>query len=126
MFQVRPDTVVGWIGEGPEIEQQTVEEVEVALDKPSIFHDLARGRPVHQGPLASIEAHRPVFDAFGEQPPEQCVSLPIRLGRRLVGVVVGEVADGRDVAEVRTEVAEACDVLGEALGNYLLRHRATG
>lgn len=124
LFRLLPDHVTGWLGSGEEVDASFLAQVEIALDRPSVFQDLRNGRPVRQGRLASLSTHRPVFQAFGG-PPETCVALPIRLGKRVVCVLLGEPADDRKPSEVRASVIPACQLLGQAFGDLILRHRTS-
>ncbi len=125
LFKVLPETVVGWVGSGAGINQTRLLNSQIRVDRPSIFHDLLSGRAMYQGPLASLSAHRDVFAAFGGEPPEECLFVPIRLGQRLVSVVIGEPAPSHDPAATRDEIALACNALGQAFASYLVRQRAS-
>lgn len=126
LYKVLPEMVVGWIGSGRGVNHQRLEASLVEIDKPSIFHDLHNGRTAHHGPLASIAAHVDIFAAFGQDQLSACASFPIRLGHRLVSVVVAEPKVGHPPEEFEEEVAGACEVLGAAFGKYILRQREAG
>lgn len=130
LYKILPDTAMGWLGVGETIDSKRLANTMIDLERPSIFHDLRNGRAIHVGPLASLSAHQEVVAAFGGEPPQACLFAPIRLGKRLVTVLVGEPARSTDGAEVlehvelRRQVGEACKVLGIAFGNYVVRQRA--
>lgn len=124
LFKVLPETVTGWLASGEGVDKASLAQIEIPLDEPSVFHDLRNGRPVHEGRLAALSTHRPVFRAFGG-PPETCVTLPVRLGKRVICVLLGEPASERDPADVREKVVPACQVLGDAFGDLILRQRAS-
>lgn len=124
LFKLLPDTVTGWLASGEGVDRASLAQIEIPLDEPSVFHDLRNGRPVHEGRLAALSTHRPVFRAFGGAP-ETCVTLPVRLGKRVICVLLGEPASDREPAEVREKVIPACQVLGDAFGALILRQRAS-
>lgn len=124
LFKLLPSTVTGWLASGEGVDTASLAQIEIGLDEPSVFQDLRNGRPVHEGRLAALSSHRPVFRAFGG-PPEICVTLPIRLGKRVICVLLGEPATDRDPADVRADVLPACQVLGDAFGDLILRQRTS-
>ncbi len=124
LFKILPEVAVGWMRTGEREQPRELRSLEVDLSQPSIFHDLMLGRPVHQGPLAALSSHRPLFAAFAGDPPAECLSFPIRIGRRLVSVLVGEPVGSSDgQGEARVEVSEAAVAFGDALGRFVLRQK---
>jgi hypothetical protein len=115
LFGVRRDTVLGWLSRGEGLESGRLADFHLALDRPSVFYNLAHGAALHLGPLPPMGAHRPLIDLLGGESPRECLLLPMRLGDRLVAVIYGDRAGdslgGLDLDDLRRLMDSAAAAL---------------
>lgn len=121
LFGVRPQGLVGWMGEGEGLEPEAVAHFSLPFDKPSIFLNLRQGSAFHLGPLPPLPGNRPLIELLGGETPAASLLLPVRIGDRMVAVLycdhgaepLGSVdlEALRDLAQRAAEALERCILL---------------
>jgi len=121
LFILRRDTIVGWRGEGPGVDQETLRTVAIPVLEPSVFQPLLHGTAFWLGPLASMPRNVELSLGLGGEPKGGCTVFPIRLKGRVVCFLWGDNLDSGlrsvPVQQLRRLTAKA----GLAFETYLLR-----
>jgi len=99
LLVVRRGKVIGWRGDGSDIDRGAVRKLAIPLDQPSVFNRLTDRTSYWLGPLPRLPAHQPLIRALGGIPPSESVILPIFVGTKPLGFLYGDNRD-RGVAEV--------------------------
>ena len=99
LLVVRRSKVIGWRGDGADIERDAVRKLTIPLDQPSVFTRLADRTSYWLGPLPRLPANQPLIRTLGGIPPSESVILPIFVGTKPLGFLYGDNRD-RGVAEV--------------------------
>jgi len=99
LLVVRRGNVIGWRGDGADIDRSAVRKLAIPLDQPSVFNRLTDRTSFWLGPLPRLPAHQPLIRALGGIPPSESVILPIFVGTKPLGFLYGDNRD-RGVAEV--------------------------
>jgi len=98
LLVVRRGKVIGWRGDGADIDRGAVRKLAIPLDQPSVFNRLGDRTSYWLGPLPRLPAHQPLIRALGGIPPSESVILPIFVGTKPLGFLYGDNRD-RTVAE---------------------------
>ena len=98
LLVVRRGKVIGWRGDGADIDRGAVRKLAIPLDQPSVFNRLTDRTSHWLGPLPRLPAHQPLIRALGGIPPSESVILPIFVGTKPLGFLYGDNRD-RSVAE---------------------------
>ena len=98
LLVVRRGKVIGWRGDGNDIERSAVRKLAIPLDQPSVFNRLTDRTSYWLGELPRLPAHQPLVRALGGIPPSESVILPIFVGTKPLGFLYGDNRD-RGVAE---------------------------
>lgn len=93
LLVVRRNKVIGWRGDGGEIEPDAVRKLSIPLDQPSVFTRLEDRSSYWLGPLPRLPANQPLIRALGGIPPSESVILPLFVGAKSLGFLYG---DNRD------------------------------
>ena len=119
----RKDQIVGWRGEGEEVEDQKVRGIVLPAHDPSVFLGLTEPASFWLGALPKLDANRLLVDGLGDTFPRDCVVLPVILRTRVVCYVYGDNlgggVGGAPIAELRRLVAKA----GLAFEVYILKNK---
>jgi hypothetical protein len=99
LLVVRRGKVIGWRGDGADIERNAVRKLVIPLDQPSVFTRLSDRSSYWLGALPRLPANQPLIRALGGIPPSETVILPIFVGSKPLGFLYGDNRD-RGVAEV--------------------------
>jgi len=99
LLVVRRGKVIGWRGDGSDIERSAVRKLAVPLDQPSVFTRLSDRSAYWLGPLPRLPADQPLIRALAGIPPSESVILPIFVGSKPLGFLYGDNRD-RGVADV--------------------------
>ncbi len=99
LLVVRRSKVIGWRGDGADIERHAVRKLTIPLDQPSVFTRLADRTSYWLGPLPRLPANQPLIRTLGGIPPSESVILPIFVGAKPLGFLYGDNRD-RGVADV--------------------------
>jgi hypothetical protein len=99
LLVVRRGKVIGWRGDGNDIDRATVRKLAIPLDQPSVFNRLTDRTSYWLGELPRLPAHQPLIRALGGIPPSESVILPIFVGTKPLGFLYGDNRD-RGVADV--------------------------
>lgn len=89
LFIRRKDLVVGWHGEGEDVDRERIRALELSKDDPSVFQNLTQGTSFWLGALTPSPAHRRLIESLGS-PPTDCVVLPVELRSRVVCFLYGD------------------------------------
>ncbi len=123
LFSTYQGNVVGWEATGPGIVEEDFHSFVLALDRPSVFLNLARGVEIHVGPLAPSESNEPLFDALGTPPPQEAVVAPVRVrGKPVAFFWVDQGAGGVSDIPIPS-VQEVAQLAGLALEILVLRQK---
>lgn len=98
LLVVRRGHVIGWRGEGSDIDRGSVRSISIPLDQPSIFGRVSRASDYWLGPLPRMPADQALIRALGGIPPSECLILPMYVGGKPLGFLYGDNRD-RGVAE---------------------------
>ncbi len=123
LLVARGDSIVGWRGEGPEIERDAVRSINIELNKPSVFLGLRSADSFWLGALPALPANQQLAEGLGGTFPKDCLVLPVTLRSRVVCYFYGDNLDagvgGSPLAEFRRLTAMAA----LAFEVYILKHK---
>ncbi len=80
----------GWMASSDGLDTQRFSELEIDLDAPSVFAEMADGFPLHRGPIEATAAHTTLARCWGLKALAPCVVLPIWVRDRLIAVLYGD------------------------------------
>ncbi len=111
LLVVRRGHVIGWRGDGSDIDRNALSDLSIALDRPSVFGRVSKDSEFWRGPLPKMPADQPLVRALAGIPPSDCVILPMFVGGKPLGFLYGDnvhlgVADA-PIEELRRLVAKA-------------------
>ncbi len=90
LLALRGDTIVGWRGEGDEVEPTAVRAIAIPKDQPSVFSGLLQGTAFWLGPLPPMTRNQEMIMALGDPPPTGCLILPIKVRGKIVAFLYGD------------------------------------
>lgn len=90
LLVVRRDKVVGWRGDGADIERDAVRKLSIPLDQPSVFTRLSDRTSYWLGQLPRLPADQSLIRALGGIPPSEAVILPLFVGAKPLGFLYGD------------------------------------
>ncbi|MEN8164740.1 MAG: hypothetical protein ABFS37_11475 [Acidobacteriota bacterium] len=90
LLTLRGDTIVGWRGEGGEVEPTAVRAIAIPKDQPSVFSGLLQGTAFWLGPLPPMTRNQELITALGAPPPTGCLILPIKVRGKIVAFLYGD------------------------------------
>jgi hypothetical protein len=99
LLVVRRGNVIGWRGDGTDVDRGSVRKLVIPLDQPSVFSRLADRSAYWLGALPRLPANQPLIRALGGIPPSESVILPIFVGSKPLGFLYGDNRE-RSVSEV--------------------------
>ncbi len=119
----RKEQIVGWRGEGEDIEEAKVRAIDIHAHDPSVFLGLTATGSFWLGALPKLEANQILVDGLGGTFPRDCVVLPVTLRSRVVCYLYGDNLEGgvggAPIAELRRLAAKA----GLAFEVYILKNK---
>jgi hypothetical protein len=126
LFVVHSDRVSGWGGRGPGIDSARVRQVQVGLDRPSLF-GLIRSRADHYyGPVSDQPANTRLFLDLGFPAPERALLVPLLIKDRPTVILyadnAADLATTPDIPTLRRLLAKA----SLALEILILRNKIAG
>jgi hypothetical protein len=98
LLVVRRGQVIGWRGDGPDIDGRAVRALSIPLDSSSVFGRVSKSTEYWRGPLPRLPADQPLIKALGGIPPAECLILPMFVGGKPLGFLYGDNRED-DVAE---------------------------
>jgi hypothetical protein len=111
LLAVRKDTVIGWRGEGVDVEPAAIRKISIPLSEPSVFIGLTQGTEFWLGPLPDLQGHRELILGLGGTPPSECVILPLIVRTKTVCFLYGDNMEdpvtGLPISHLRRLVAKA-------------------
>lgn len=123
MLSVRDDSVLGWRGEGEDVEPEIVRAITIPLSEPSVFANLIKGQEFWLAPLPPMPRNTELVFGLGGREPRECVILPIRIRSKIMCFLYGDNADeavrGVPVDELKRLAVKA----GLAFQVYLLKSK---
>lgn len=93
LLTIRSDHVVGWRGEGGDVEPTAVRAIAIPKDQPSVFSGLLQGSSFWLGPLPPMTRNQELIMALGEPEPVGCLILPIKVRGKIVAFLYGDSGD---------------------------------
>lgn len=87
---VRGDAVVGWRGEGDDVDESAIRAISIPLSEPSVFLGLTQGQSFWLGPVPPMPHNLSVSLALGGDPPPECLILPVVLRSKTVCFLYGD------------------------------------
>jgi hypothetical protein len=90
MLVQRKGTVMGWRGEGADVDETAVRAISVPTGEPSVFSGLLKGVDFWLGPLPAMPHNNSLVLALGGPPPKDCYILPIKVRDRVVCFLYGD------------------------------------
>ncbi len=123
MLIIRKGVILGWRGEGDDVDPAAVRAISIPVDEPSVFLNLIHGQSFWLGPLPPMARNQDLVLALGGDPPTQCVILPVTLRDKTVCFLYGDTptdpAAGIPIAELRRLAGKA----GLAFQVYILKSK---
>jgi hypothetical protein len=120
---LRKDHIVGWRGEGENVDESAVRAIEIPTGEPSVFHGLLQGMSFWMGPMPPMARNLELALALGGAEPRECVVLPVTLRSKVVCLLYGDNGGGgiggAPLAELRRLAAKA----GLAFEVYILKSK---
>jgi len=111
LFVVHADRVSGWGGRGPGIDSARIRQVQVALDRPSLFALLRSGADHYYGPVNDQPANTRLFLDLGFPAPERALLVPLLIKERPTVVLyadnAADLATTPDIPTLRRLLAKA-------------------
>jgi len=99
LLALRGDSIVGWRGEGAEVEPTAVRAIAIPKDEPSVFSGLLQGSAFWLGPLPPMARNQELTIALGDPPPVACLILPIKVRGKIVAFFYGD-SGGRPLGSI--------------------------
>ncbi len=93
MLSVRDDAVLGWRGEGEDVEPEIVRAITIPLSEPSVFANLMKGQEFWLAPLPPMPRNTELVFGLGGREPRECLILPIRIRSKIMCFLYGDNAD---------------------------------
>jgi hypothetical protein len=110
LLVVRRGQVIGWRGDGRDVDRSALRAVSIPLDQPSIFARVSRSSEYWRGPLPALPADKPLIRALGGIPPSECLILPMFVSNKPLGFLYGDNHDAgvndAPIAHLRRLVAK--------------------
>lgn len=123
LFRVQRDRVRGWIGFGPELNADSLQDYETTLDRPSVLSSLVQGGNLFVGRIERSLAHSELLAAIGARPDRECLLSVVSVGSRVVAIVFGDRgAEGMDTLDFAT-VQQVTQRAGAAMRDLLVRKK---
>lgn len=118
---IRDKNIVGWRGEGTELEDEAIRAIEIPQGEPSVFVALMQGTPFWLGPLPPMPRNQELIFAMGPPEPMNCMILPIQVRGRVVAFLYGDAAEEKMPAPPIAELKRLMAKTNVAFQVYLLK-----
>ncbi len=102
LLVVRRGQVIGWRGDGSDIDRDGLRDLSIALDRPTVFGRVSKSSEYWRGPLPKMPADQPLVRALAGMPPSDCIILPMFVGGKPLGFLYGDNLD-RGVSDAPIE-----------------------
>jgi MshEN domain len=89
VFVAKPEGVAGWSGAGPDVDGQSLKELEIPWSEPSIFLNVRLSRSFYLGALPPLPRHADLTRALGGVPAE-CLVQPVLMREKAVAFFLSE------------------------------------
>lgn len=93
LLALRGDTIVGWRGQGTEVEPTAVRAIAIPKDEPSVFSGLLQGTAFWLGPIPPMPRNQELVFPLGNQEPAACLILPVKVRGKIVAFLYGDSCD---------------------------------
>jgi len=90
LLAVRDNTVIGWRGEGEQVDPMWVKSMAIRLDEPSVFVSLTMGKEYWRGSLPPTVANQELLLGLGGERPAECLILPLVIRSKPIGFLYGD------------------------------------
>jgi len=121
LLTIRKDLIVGWRGEGEEVDETAVRAIAIPREEPSVFVGLMQGTPFWLGPLPPMARNQELILAMGPPEPSSCLVLPIQVRGRTVAFFYGDPGKGKLPALPMAELKRLTAKADVAFQVYLLK-----
>jgi len=123
MLMVRKGSILGWRGEGENIDSEKVRAITIPLEDPSVFVGLTRGTELWLGPLPEMPRNLDLVAGLGGAAPKDCFILPILVRDKTVCFLycdnLEDGVGGLPMADLRRLTAKA----GLAFQVYIMKNK---
>jgi hypothetical protein len=89
VFVAKPEGVAGWSGAGPDVDAESLKELEIPWSEPSIFLNVRLSRSFYLGALPPLPRHDEMTRALGGNPRE-CLVQPVLMRDKAVAFFLSE------------------------------------
>ena len=118
LFAVHHGKISGWMGRGLPLDAREIRDFSVAANVPSLFWEL-EDHDSYVGAIPAGQMNDELLEVLGQPAPAEVVVVPMALGGRVKGYLVGD-NPGRTVSNtICQELALAARASGDALGVVL-------
>lgn len=90
LLVVRRGHVIGWRGDGSDIDRDGLRDLSIPLDRPTVFGRVSKNSEYWRGPLPKMPADQPLIRALAGIPPSDCIILPMFVGGKPLGFLYGD------------------------------------
>ncbi len=115
LFKVLRSEIAGWLC-GPGCDPERLRTFRSPRNRPSLFHSLLHGAPLHRGPLSELKADAGLLALRpADNPATDVLLLPVRVRDRTVGILYlepsGTVFDPGSISDLQRLTAKAAIAL---------------
>jgi len=89
VFVAKPEGVAGWSGAGPDVDSESLKDLEIPWSEPSIFLNVRLSRSFYLGALPPLPRHDELTRALGGVPAESLVQ-PVLMREKVVAFFLSE------------------------------------
>lgn len=123
LLRCHPNALRAWMGRGRTLRPLKLQNLELSLDQPSLFLHMREGGSFFRGSLPAMPLHQDLVDSWNGDIEQECVLIPIRIGRRIVTVLYADTGDEPLTTEDLDLLRRAGRLLEESLSSLILRQK---
>jgi len=124
LLRCQANTLRAWMGRGRTLRPLRLQSLELSFDRPSMFLHLREGGSFFRGSLPAMPLHQDLVDSWNGDLQQECVLVPIRIGRRMVTVLYADTGDDAPTSEDLDLLRRAGRLLEESMSSLILRRKA--
>ena len=113
-----------WMGRGRTLRPLKLQSLELSLNEPSLFLHMREGGSFFRGSLPAMPLHQDLVGCWNGGLEQECVLIPIRIGRRMVTVLYADTGDGELASEDLDLLRRAGRLMEESISSLILRQKA--
>jgi len=122
LFSVHSGRVVGWLARGTGVVVDDVQSFAVSLEMPSIFSELA-GADTFCGEVPGGPVNDVLMRMLGDPAPRQLAIFPVRIKKRVVAFLVGDVPESELPEGVQNHLLPAVQKAGIAFEILIMKKK---